>query len=501
MTAQHAPSTSLAARRSEGADPPVRRRPALARPGAGRLARRAGAVALGLTLLAVPALATPANPNDTYFSSQWALKVIRAPQAWERSTGAGSVVAVVDTGVQFGIPDLPQSKSAGSYNCIGSAGNSAPCPADTSGDDQGHGTWVASIIAAQTNNGVGMAAVAPDARILSIKAIGPDGTGSVDDIAKGIEFAADEGANVINLSVGPDAFGQSFPTFDCPPTTVGGCLNSPVNDSASLQKAMQPAIDYASSHGALVVLAAGNTNPGYSGPSLYLGLHNVLIVGATGPHDEVASYSDTGSGPTFIWAPGGDGACASSDTSNCIILASKAGSYEVSEGTSFATPHVAGVAALLMAVGYSNSSAADRIESTADPISAGVRLDAAAALGASPLLPASGPPSVAPAVQSSPQTVVRTSPQPVVRTSPVPTPAKPAPSATPPPSPSPTPAPQPSLQAAGGTTPTPPSGAALRALSSRSRSGSHPVEAIALVAVLAAAGGSGAVWLSRRVRV
>ncbi|HLI57733.1 MAG TPA: S8 family serine peptidase, partial [Actinomycetota bacterium] len=166
---------------------------------------------LALTVaLAAPAIASyPDPPNDPYFSSQWALAVIKAPQAWSKSTGAGEVVAVVDTGVQFGIPDLPSSKSAGSFNCIGMGGQNGPCPSDSPVDDNGHGTWVASVIAAATNNGVGMSGVAPDAKIMSVRAISSDGTGEVSDIAKGIMFAADQGANVINLSVGPDAFGQS----------------------------------------------------------------------------------------------------------------------------------------------------------------------------------------------------------------------------------------------------------------------------------------------------
>ena len=113
-------------------------------------------------------------------------------------------------------------------------------------------------------------------------------------------------------------------------------------------------------------------------------MSNVLIVGATGPQDEVASYSDTGSGPTFIWAPGGDGTCSSGDTSNCVVIASMNGGYQVSEGTSFAVPHVAGVAALLMATGSSNSAAAKRIVASADQVAAGARLNAAAALGVSP---------------------------------------------------------------------------------------------------------------------
>ncbi|HXL42098.1 MAG TPA: S8 family serine peptidase, partial [Actinomycetota bacterium] len=435
----------------------------------------------------------PNPPNDSYFASQWALKVIKAPQAWTTTTGAGITVAVVDTGVQFGIADLPASKSAGAYDCRGYGGKPDPCPADASGDGQGHGTWVASIIAAATNNGQGMAGVAPDAKILAIKAIGGDGTGSVDDISKGIKFAADQGAKVINLSVGPDAFGKPFPKLDCPVVTVGGCLTPPVNDSGSLHKALQPAVDYASGRGALVVVAAGNTDPGATpGPSLYLGMNNVLIVGATGPQDEVASYSDTGSGATFIWAPGGDGTCSSGDTSNCVVIASMNGGYQVSEGTSFAVPHVAGVAALLMATGSSNSAAAKRIVASGDQVAAGARLNAAAALGVSsgsPALPARPP--AAPPVRAAPAPVVA---KPAVKATP--TPAS-TPTPTPTPTPSPTPTSEASPLAAAGISSQKAAGGA----TGRPASSTASTQMVAFVLFLASAGGASIVWIARRVRV
>jgi serine protease len=461
------------------------------------VARRSLVVSVGVVVLAAPAFAAiPNPPNDSYFPSQWALKIIKAPQAWAASTGAGMTVAVVDTGVQFGIGDLPASKSAGAYDCRGYGSRPDPCPADGSGDDQGHGTWVASIIAAATNNGQGMAGVAPDAKILAIKAIGGDGTGSVDDISKGIKFAADQGANVINLSVGPDAFGKPFPTLDCPVVTVGGCLTPPVNDATSLHRALQPAVDYATGRGALVVVAAGNTDPGATpGPSLYLGMNNVLIVGATGPQDEVASYSDTGSGPTFIWAPGGDGTCSSGDTSNCVVIASMHGGYQVSEGTSFAVPHVAGVAALLMATGYNNSAAARRIVATADQVPAGARLDAAAALGVSSASPGlSARPPAAPPVRAAPAPVVA---QPAAKPTPAPasTPT-PAPTPTPTPRPSPAPTREPSpLAAAGVSTQRAASGATGRPVSTVT------TQMVAFVLFLASAGGASVVWIARRVRV
>lgn len=474
------------------------------RAASGRIARLALAAGVGLGLLAAPALASiPYPPNDTYFSSQWALRIIKAPQAWTVSTGAGIAVAVVDTGVQFGIPDLPASKSAGSYSCLRMGGSPNPCPADGSGDGEGHGTWVASIVAAATNNGVGIAGVAPDARILSIKAIAPDGTGSVDDISKGIEFAADLGAKVINLSVGPDSFAKNPPPpLECPPQVVGGCLTPPINDAASLHKALQPAVDYAWQRGALVVVSAGNTSPDAGpGPSLYLGMSNLLIVGATGPRDEVASYSNTGSGPTFVWAPGGDGACSSGDTSNCITIASMSGGYQVSEGTSFAAPHVSGVAALLMAQGSSNAAAASRIVSSADQIAAGARLDAASAVGASSAAPPVTQPApavTAPVTRTAPQSVA---PRPASTLKPT------AKAATP--SPTPTPSVSPTHSGSPTTDPTPLAAAAVSpsprpstvALGRHTSSTSGSPQTLALVLFLAVAGGVAFVWLGRRVRV
>src|SRR5207302_11107051 len=88
--------------------------------GGAAVARRSLVVSGGVAVLAAPAFAAiPNPPNDSYYASQWALKAIKAPQAWTDSTGAGITVAVVDTGVQFGIPDLPASKSAGAYDCRG----------------------------------------------------------------------------------------------------------------------------------------------------------------------------------------------------------------------------------------------------------------------------------------------------------------------------------------------------------------------------------------------
>lgn len=353
-----------------------------------RFTLRLGVAAVVLGLLAGPALASISYPpNDKYFADQWNLKTIKAPQAWTQSTGAGVVVAVVDSGVNF-VADLA-GQSAGSYNCIATGTNCVP----SSGDDYGHGTSVASVLAAVANNATGIAGVAPDAKIMSIQVVGTDGTAKANDIANGVEFAADHGAKVINMSLGGDGSAGTGTTFDCP---YPPCLQT---FQTTLRQALQPAVDYAASKGSLVVVAAGNQGPGVSD---FMGMTNVLIVGATGPQDEVASYSNTGSGSTFIYAPGGNNC---SGLSNCIVMQTSGGDFVMNEGTSFATPEVAGVAALLVAQGSSASAAASRIVGTGDHISAGLRLDAAAALGASASLP--GPTTqatIVPTVNNAPGT-------------------------------------------------------------------------------------------------
>lgn len=355
---------------------------------------RSAVMAVVFGMAAGPALAgIPYPPNDKYFANQWNLKTIKAPQAWTQSTGAGVVVAVVDSGVNF-VADLA-GQSAGSYNCIATGTNCVP----SSGDDYGHGTSVASILAAQANNSIGIAGVAPEAKIMSIQVVGTDGTAKANDIANGVEFAADHGAKVINMSLGGDGSAGTTTTFDCP---YPPCLGS---FQTSLRQALQPAVDYAASKGSLVVVAAGNQGPG---TSAFMGMTNVLIVGATGPQDEVASYSNTGSGSTFIYAPGGNNC---SGLSNCIVMQTSGGDFVMNEGTSFATPEVAAVAALLVAQGSSASAAANRIVSTGDHIAAGVRLDAAAALGAPATLP--GPTTQAtiePAVSNAPAAAGSTNP-------------------------------------------------------------------------------------------
>src|SRR5204863_3661510 len=143
-----------------------------------------------------PARAVPAQPNDPGFPLQWNLQMIGAPAAWSRGTGDKITIAIVDSGVDLAHPDL-KDKVIGHVNCVGSGGDESKC-VDGGQDDNGHGTHVAGIAAAITNNGQGIAGVAPDAAILDVKVLsqscdpvmGCDATGTTDDVAAGIKYAA-----------------------------------------------------------------------------------------------------------------------------------------------------------------------------------------------------------------------------------------------------------------------------------------------------------------------
>ena len=299
------------------------------------------------------ALVSPAYAaTDPGRSQQWGLTKIHADQAWTKVKGAGITIAIVDTGIDLTHPDL-KAHIASHYDCT-----SGSCVGGTTAgdDDNGHGSHVSGIAAAVTSNGVGVAGVAPSAKLMAVKVLDSQGNGRCSDIVTGIRFASDHGARVINLSLGPGTqlldliFGNS-------------CLRD-----------LQSAADYAYGRGDVVVIAAGNDSikAAYNDPSLE-------VVGATGPNDEVASYSNTGAN---VYAPGGDASGQCQSYTNCILSTWKDGAYALDQGTSMAAPHASGLAALLLSEGYNNAQAVARINNTADNVNGVKRINAMRAVGA-----------------------------------------------------------------------------------------------------------------------
>lgn len=267
------------------------------------------------------------TPNDPRFSEQWNLKQIGAEKAWDKATGKGVVVAVIDTGVAFEndekcyqAKDFSGTAFVPGYDFV----NNDEHP----NDDHGHGTHVAGTIAESTNNGEGAAGLAFDAKIMPLKVLDSYGSGRSSDIADAIRFAADHGAKVINMS-------------------LGGPFPDPVT---------RLACQYAVKKGVLVVCAAGNSS---GGPVGYpAGYPECLAVSAVGPTGELAPYSSVGR-QVGIAAPGGDK--SSSATGGILqntVLYNENGDREDDyfsfQGTSMASPHVAAAAALVMSRGISD---------------------------------------------------------------------------------------------------------------------------------------------------
>jgi subtilisin family serine protease len=347
------------------------------------------AVSAVLMLTCAPA-ATAAlvvkSAADPLSAQQWGLQQVRAPQAWAHSTGAGTIIGVVDSGVDFDHPDLSAKLLTGAtfLDCgTASCGNGdwESGPPTRAMSKSTHGTHVSGIAAASTNNGIGIAAVAPDAKVLPVKALDEEG-GSFEDIALGIRYAVDHGADVINLSLGALPGSQAL--------VITGLVSD-----------VQEAIAYARANGVVVVAAAGNDFASICGTPAWD--DGALCVVSTDKREARSAFSNFAVKPGLdaIAAPGGSllPICGEDVLSTvplgtgASIVCGYGADYDEYAGTSMATPHVAGVAALLAAQTRSDDNIVAALRSTArnpltglrgafDPVYGYGIVDAQAALAA-----------------------------------------------------------------------------------------------------------------------
>lgn len=267
--------------------------------------------------------------SDPFFTTdvnnidkQWYLEKMKIPQAWEHTTGDSRiVVAIIDTGIHASHVELNDGRVIEGFNII----TGLPIFANSDSDDNGHGTAVAGVIGAIPNNSKGIAGINWNIKLMPVKALSADGTGEISDVAKGIIWATNHGANIINLSIG----GTGFPA----------------------SQVLSEAVTYAYNHGVLIVAAAGNdlADQGINldkSPVYPIcadnGLNMILGVAATDVNDKKADFSNFGFNCIDIMAPGKriltTAFLPSEPSQNILIYGS---------GTSMAAPLVSGVAALL----------------------------------------------------------------------------------------------------------------------------------------------------------
>lgn len=316
---------------------------------------------------------------------QWNLDRIGAEGAWATHTGEGTTIAVVDSGIAMDHEDLAGQLAPG-VACRDTGGDPARCEGSPQ-DDDGHGTHVAGVAAAATGNGVGIAGAAPGARIMPVKVLFSacdtcQSTGEADDVSAAVRWAADQGATVINLSLGSTAsavFGEGF----------------------------AEAVRYAWDRGSIPVVAAGNDYV----LTADLGDAPAVVVSATDRDDHAPGYSrGVGDARWAVAAPGGDGSdtpesCSQQGEPRGILStywspADPTGAYACLSGTSMAAPHVSAALAVLRSAGLAPEAAVQRLLDTAvdlgdpgpDPLFGAGRIDLSAAVaGAGDAVPVSSP--------------------------------------------------------------------------------------------------------------
>ena len=320
-------------------------------------------VAVALTAVLAASDIGPVNASqDPFFPAQWNLQQIGAPTAWQRSTGAGVRIGIVDSGVFSSQEDLA-GKVVAATDCINTGGDPRACHGSGQ-DDTGHGTHMAGIAAATKDNGRGVAGVAPDAQLVVARVLTNNG-GLIVDVEAGIRWVVQHGAQVVNLSVSDNPLAQH-----------------------PLDLSFESAVDEAWAAGVVPVVASGNVNSLGPGREDFGGL-NALVVGATDVRGVLAPYSNPLLGTKWgVVAPGGSAKGDSHDVvSTWRDAAAPAATnlYAYRGGASVAAAHVSGVVALLLGEGLSPVDAVQRIVDTARPASCGPGchglIDAAAAVG------------------------------------------------------------------------------------------------------------------------